>query len=1239
MEPINQTQQQVQMQGVEMKDPPRPDIFLSYASDAGEWAGRVRDLLFRSGSQVDSTQVDDFNGRLGDRSGYTSGVVLLTPGYVSSEYARMELSALSRNGAPVVPVFGIHLQRTPIRDAPWLQAVEILPPTGAALLDLEAPDAELERIVASIRRIADRLFALNRPRETAPEGGRNMESAAPEPSSTAGSSDTPDSPDTPDPLQALLAQYRVFGSVRNVLLHAAEYAAAASPPARLSTSLVLLTFAEHGAVTQAPAWAGDWVRMHLGEAFHGLRSGYFEEKRIPGESRPGGRAAGLNPGIPLALERAREFARRTTGVDEIRARHLLAALLTDGRRDAGALQQLRRAGLDPAAMVVELYDFVRGYGDDDEAWGRILLGRVERDARLSGFHADDSRSDDYLDVRPDVQSFAKLIAARTVNPLFGEWGSGKTFFMRMLQDEVRRLAARANESRQMQRELPYWKRIVQIEFNAWHYVEENLWASLANRIFETLHNTDRRSASWRVREHLELQCDQEKSLVQSAEHDKEAAEKELRSAEEALHRAQREFAELSTSVSGESLLAAVDVARVRDAVSGPLQDLGIVRLGGSAADVVKEVERAHAELTGLGRILVPLFRGPQPGRRNRQLLLAAAVLGAPLFGLLVAVAMDLLGPEGAAQISGWTTGGVAMLGTAAEWLRRQIPLVRRWRTNVETAKRRMDDRLVREYDRLRQARAQHGDRQLQAESAEAKLEAARARVAQAEARLRSASLAEELTRFVTERFGSGEYRKQLSTLARVREDFERVSELIEEENWRLVPPLPGEDISRRGLKKFETPEEEAGDRGTRVNRIVLYIDDLDRCPPAKVVEVLQAVHLLLAFPLFVVVVGVDARWVVRSVETRYRELLRGGDEGRNGDSDSREFLALFGTATAHDYLEKIFQVPFWLRPMTDRACQAMVRGLLAAGVQHDTAVATIPPASAAGASMEDATRAAAAGPHPAEAEAEAVAEGVASGEAGAARDADTAPASAPSPLPAAAADSEASGQAKPAADAEVPGVEDEPGMEEDDLSPEALQIHPDEVAAIEEFAPLLGRSPRALKRFVNVYRLIKTSLTPYERKGWVTRPAFLSANAVPDYYAVLFLLAVDTGAPAAAPAVFRAIQELSAPLFFKLPEEMRLSQRKVLSNQRSGTLPTLDDVVNRLDRDPALRGEPDWARVRQWLVRDDGTYRLPNDLGRLGRWVPRVSRYSFHTGRMARREKEPAPRPARPIRWIGTRKG
>ena len=38
----------------------------------------------------------------------------------------------------------------------------------------------------------------------------------------------------------------------------------------------------------------------------------------------------------------------------------------------------------------------------------------------------------------------------------------------------------------MQRENAFYKRIVQIEFNAWHYVEGNLWASLVEHLFENL---------------------------------------------------------------------------------------------------------------------------------------------------------------------------------------------------------------------------------------------------------------------------------------------------------------------------------------------------------------------------------------------------------------------------------------------------------------------------------------------------------------------------------------------------------------------------------------------------------------------------------------------------------------------------------------------------------------------------------------------------------------------------------
>src|SRR5262249_31727599 len=76
----------------------------------------------------------------------------------------------------------------------------------------------------------------------------------------------------------------------------------------------------------------------------------------------------------------------------------------------------------------------------------------------------------------------------------------------------------------------------------------------------------------------------------------------------------------------------------------------------------------------------------------------------------------------------------------------------------------------------------------------------------------------------------------------------------------------------------------------RFRRIVLYIDDLDRCEPEKVVEVLQAVNMLLSFQLFVVLVAVDARWLSRSLEMQYPGFF-GSTKGHAHGADRREHAA------------------------------------------------------------------------------------------------------------------------------------------------------------------------------------------------------------------------------------------------------------------------------------------------------------------------------------------------------------
>jgi hypothetical protein len=117
---------------------------------------------------------------------------------------------------------------------------------------------------------------------------------------------------------------------------------------------------------------------------------------------------------------------------------------------------------------------------------------------------------------------------------------------------------------------------------------------------------------------------------------------------------------------------------------------------------------------------------------------------------------------------------------------------------------------------------------------------------------------------------------------------------------------------------------------------VLYIDDLDRCTPAQVIDVLQAVHLMLALDLFVVVVGVDPRWLLHSLRDRYRTILSRDDGVRvpdRADADGGGFrdegFEQMWRTTPQDYLEKIFNIPFVLPGLTATEFETMIRKLSA----------------------------------------------------------------------------------------------------------------------------------------------------------------------------------------------------------------------------------------------------------------------------------------------------------------------
>ncbi len=169
--------------------------------------------------------------------------------------------------------------------------------------------------------------------------------------------------------------------------------------------------------------------------------------------------------------------------------------VTASQRLAAAM---RDAGYDYRAVTIVVDEFVTRFADAHEVearagWLEVLgalpagrptvrLPRFSHDSagdRSPSGELSERRQTDLVGIEPEVNAFAHLLASTTVNPplgvgLFGEWGAGKSFFMRSIRDRISEIVERPEVKTAPQTETVFYKKIVQIEFNAWQYVEGNL---------------------------------------------------------------------------------------------------------------------------------------------------------------------------------------------------------------------------------------------------------------------------------------------------------------------------------------------------------------------------------------------------------------------------------------------------------------------------------------------------------------------------------------------------------------------------------------------------------------------------------------------------------------------------------------------------------------------------------------------------------------------------------------------
>jgi hypothetical protein len=973
---------------------------------------------------------------------------------------------------------------------------------------------------------------------------------------------TRDAPATEPNVPFDLQQYSFSAGANNLLTKAADRL---SREGAVSTTLVLFEAIEQGRRGPDGYWIADFMRQQTAgrEAqLAEVKQQYMQSR----SSRQGHPAQYMTAGLAAALELAKDIARRTTGEDLIAARHLVAALLIPppAQHRYGAATRLERIGLDAALIREQLYRWLRGYGDNEEAWRECLFGSTPIPRRLSEFHADTAGGQDLLSIEQDVLALATLIAARSVAPplsigLFGEWGSGKTFFMRQLRSAVAQLSREARNLPAMQRDLPFYKHIIQIEFNAWHYVEGNLWASLVEHIFDNLRLPDdqRPLIVEQMQKHwIDKLGFAEQTLAQTNERERAAVDK-VDQAERTLETLQQQHDQKKEDLqrlSAQSVARDFRLAGAYDAVVKALEPLGLKPLGDAVPELQSSLRQARGVVERGNTVLTPLLHASDRANRWRSLLII--LVGAPAAALAVGVVLALLGAERISQIAAFASGTAVLFARGADWIRAQAAWMSKHLQQVEDANRVYDEALAkalastaqeiaRTEQELALARQDYTAARQRVEQAVQERDAIRNELAQT-------TSARLLGRFIEDRASSVDYRKHLGLLALVRDDFERLSELIEGDNWQLSPEGVTDPRFDGRRHRFSTLEEENKEAAHRINRIVLYIDDLDRCPPAKVVEVLQAVHLLLAFPLFVVVVGVDARWISRSLESRYRELLH------VSQPDATNSIEIVGAVRSEDYLEKIFQIPLWLGQMTPANVRAMVQGLL-------RPVAVKPPVGAASGSSTAARLGVSAGDDR-------------RGET--THDTHDQPDRVPEqPQEVVPSDTTAASQV-PSPSKSMSGI---PNVE-------SLEIRGFELESMDALSPLLGRSPRALKRFINVYRLIKARMSPAEHGAFLRR----TNGELGDYEAVLILLAVDTGLP-----------EISRRVFDALLEHAQKHPKKT----------DLDSLKSALD-EAFERSTPEWDTLKAWISAQGVTADADDVAPKLAKWVPVVSRYSLQAARL-----------------------
>lgn len=267
--------------------------------------------------------------------------------------------------------------------------------------------------------------------------------------------------------------------------------------------------------------------------------------------------------------------------------------------------------------------------------------------------------DDSLKVGSYAGHLAQLIAAKdTLMPLsiglFGPWGSGKSHFIDLLDQQLEAITKSPGTA--------FHRDIVPIRFNAWHYLDTSLWANLVCEIFDQLFAklSDKGTAGKQI-EKLKEKLTEQSALAAEAKSALELAEKARKQAEDQLNVLAKERREKEEKVGGlldnlQNLLK--NSTDIKDALGDVAGKLGLPEIKNSFADLEARALEART-LGGRFKAISVAVLGEACWWKN--VLLVAVMLAVPLVPWLLSK-LDVESLSAAiAQI-------VAAMAALATWL-------------------------------------------------------------------------------------------------------------------------------------------------------------------------------------------------------------------------------------------------------------------------------------------------------------------------------------------------------------------------------------------------------------------------------------------------------------------------------------------------------------------------------------------------------------------------------------------